>query len=453
MENENLEPENFDESQFQEPNEPTINIGEAFDAIFQKESWLKVLGVIALILLPIALVVLTSFLFGLFAELKNPVFGITGIVIAIITVVSIIFSSLVLYGYFLLYAHDRALRKDALYRVWSGDTIKESVIAGLKSYVMGIVQVPFVILAIPLLIATYLIMPNDDLLNFVCDFFFAVVVGVPIAKIFAYFMKDMNPVSLFKWGEAFRFTKGVKGVFWVPVVPFVFTWAVSAAITFILMGLSQVFIGVYNYRLISGIVALIDIPFAIIGAILYCNLLGQYTYNAIKRNENIDPETVPNTISKDGTAVVVVTVAAVYILIILAIAAALVIPSLINRQSDLAATVKMKKAIANYEDVAAVYLIENTPKGAKNAEAKPSLKGLTGKNCENLNNYFKVISQQGCSFTTADGVYWEFDPEKGSAIILDSGYNARYAVQVGQCKDGTINCADEYPDVSKILNK
>ena len=44
---------------------------------------------------------------------------------------------------------------------------------------------------------------------------------------------------------------------------------------------------------------------------------------------------------------------------ILGVVAALTIPSLVNRQSDLAAQVKLKKAISNYEDVIGTYMAEN----------------------------------------------------------------------------------------------
>ena len=51
---------------------------------------------------------------------------------------------------------------------------------------------------------------------------------------------------------------------------------------------------------------------------------------------------------------------------ILGVVAALTIPSLVNRQSEMAAIVKMKKAISQYEQVVEVYMAENEAKDFSN---------------------------------------------------------------------------------------
>ena len=132
---------------------------------------------------------------------------------------------------------------------------------------------------------------------------------------------------------------------------------------------------------------------------------------------------------------------------ILGVVAALTIPNLVNRNSDIAAQVKLKKAISNYEDVAAIYMVENetTNLGVTGAAADSF---MGGEGCPLAANYFKIVSRSGCTFTTADGVYWVLDPGSGFAYVADSDKSPRYGVTmwalngqvngVGQT-DGTSN--------------
>ena len=114
---------------------------------------------------------------------------------------------------------------------------------------------------------------------------------------------------------------------------------------------------------------------------------------------------------------------------ILGVVAALTIPSLVNRQSDLAAQVKLKKAIANYENVAAVYMVEN--------EASD----LSTLGCDNLGDYFKVVeSDDNCAFITADGVVWTFNAA-GNAVVVDSVNSPRYGV-VMWTAGGAVNAVE-----------
>ena len=110
---------------------------------------------------------------------------------------------------------------------------------------------------------------------------------------------------------------------------------------------------------------------------------------------------------------------------ILGVVAALTIPNLVNRQSDIAAQTKLKKAISNYHDVVEVFLIENETASAAT---------MMGDNCANAGNYFKIAERNNCIFKTADGARWEFDSATGNAVVADSGNIAdanvtpRYAV-------------------------
>ena len=105
---------------------------------------------------------------------------------------------------------------------------------------------------------------------------------------------------------------------------------------------------------------------------------------------------------------------------ILGVVAALTIPSLVNRQNEMAAIVKLKKAISTYESVVEVYMAEEEATSFDVA-------------CEKLGNYFKQVTGVGeCTFTTADGVQWRFgdtaDETRGNAVIFDSATSPRYGV-------------------------
>ncbi|MBQ7450620.1 hypothetical protein IJS77_04315 [bacterium] len=126
------------------------------------------------------------------------------------------------------------------------------------------------------------------------------------------------------------------------------------------------------------------------------------------------------------------------------------IGDLIDRQSNLAALIKIKKAISNYESVAYIYMEEKSTPQKKVKD----LKGLAGQNCENLDEYFKIVNRNdSCSFTTADGIYWEFNPNTGEVTVSDSYDNPTYTLQMGVCEDGTVNCSSRYPEVSQMMNK
>jgi prepilin-type N-terminal cleavage/methylation domain-containing protein len=119
---------------------------------------------------------------------------------------------------------------------------------------------------------------------------------------------------------------------------------------------------------------------------------------------------------------------------ILGVVAALTIPSLVNRQSDLAAQVKLKKAISSYEDFGAQYMAET---------GKASLRDLvntTPTACSELANYFKIVTEgkDKCNFVTADGAAWSFDSTTGFATVADSAKSPRYAVSLW-AQNGQVN--------------
>ena len=108
---------------------------------------------------------------------------------------------------------------------------------------------------------------------------------------------------------------------------------------------------------------------------------------------------------------------------ILGIVAALTVPALINRQSDMAAIVKLKKAISTFDQAANVYMVENETS---------DITGMVN-SCAAVKQYFKTIKDnnagedEGCIFTTGDGALWEFLPS-GIAIVRDSDKKPRFTV-------------------------
>ena len=142
---------------------------------------------------------------------------------------------------------------------------------------------------------------------------------------------------------------------------------------------------------------------------------------------------------KNSTNTVLLVIIIVFIVFgslpILGIVAALTIPTLVNRQSDVAAKVKIKKSIYTYANIMSIYTLEND---------KKNLSGAFGKNCENSGEYFHVIEGSGCNFTTPDGVYWELDPDTGYAAISDNKENPQYSIVMWNGQ-GSVNDENNKP--------
>ena len=139
-------------------------------------------------------------------------------------------------------------------------------------------------------------------------------------------------------------------------------------------------------------------------------------------------------------ALIVVVVLFPVLLSFFGIIAALTVPTLVNRQNDLAAITRLRKSIANYEDVAAIYMIEND---------KKSLAYAFGSNCDGIDEYFKAYEREGCNFETIDGTYWEIDPYTGNAAITDKKYDPLYGV-VLWTGNGTVNDETNIPSNLKM---
>ena len=121
---------------------------------------------------------------------------------------------------------------------------------------------------------------------------------------------------------------------------------------------------------------------------------------------------------------------------ILGVVAALTIPSLVNRQSEMAAIVKMKKAISQYEQVAEVYMAENESQTFDVV-------------CASLGDYFKKVDTIGdCEFTTADGVVWSFKTDGSHVVVADSKTSPKFGAimwtQNGVANTGTAPAANTF---------
>ena len=117
---------------------------------------------------------------------------------------------------------------------------------------------------------------------------------------------------------------------------------------------------------------------------------------------------------------------------ILGVVAAITVPALISYQSDKAARTRIKKAIANYEKMMGIYLVEN------NLSSTP-----TDFTCENLGTYFKIVksnvNNDACSFTTSDGVLWQFTNGTGQVTVASSENDPKYSVDMAVSNKGIIN--------------
>ena len=275
-----------------------LNLGEAFASVFQKDWWKKYLSLFVTYLLPVIPIIIAIAIMAIAIPLKD---NIAAVIIAFIVGFLFIISAFVIQilinifiaGYFLLYGHDRANDKNATYRpVFSKETLKEGFIAGVKDIIARFVMIPFVIaLFIPLLIiliSTFVLKIEifGLLFTFILFIIGLFLISIPMVKIMAYFIKDMDLASLFHWGEAFKYSKGVKSAIWVNILPGLLM--VLSFIFFIIVFVVLALVFKFDKNSISNISNVISIflePIIFVFLAFYYNLLGQYTYAAIKQNE------------------------------------------------------------------------------------------------------------------------------------------------------------------------
>ena len=122
---------------------------------------------------------------------------------------------------------------------------------------------------------------------------------------------------------------------------------------------------------------------------------------------------------------------------ILGVVAALTIPSLVNRQSEMAAIVKLKKAVSQFEQVTEVYMAEEEAQNMVNMVKSSS----SDTECNGLAKYFKIVKENDgkCDFTTADGVRWVFKSDGTAAVAFDSSATTPKVGVALSATDGAAN--------------
>ena len=99
-------------------------------------------------------------------------------------------------------------------------------------------------------------------------------------------------------------------------------------------------------------------------------------------------------------------------LTILGVVAALTVPGLVRKQVEKTNRTKVKKAMAVYETVMneiAIY---------KNIKSNDGLVELNTGNCSITSNYFKKVTDLGCTFKTSDGLWWNIEDIQKPVISL-----------------------------------
>ena len=145
-------------------------------------------------------------------------------------------------------------------------------------------------------------------------------------------------------------------------------------------------------------------------------------------------------LSKKVVVAIALVISILFTLSVLGPVVVLTVPTLINRQKDVEAVIKLKKAISQYEDIAAIYMAE---------KEKDSFANAIDSNCENIDDYFYIVNKQDCNFTSADGTYWEVDPNTGNAAISDSKDHPRYSITVWT-ENGKVNDENNIPENIKM---
>ena len=422
-----------------------VDIRESLLFLFKKENIFNLLCYLVYYI-PILLV---SF-FGislLGADKVNPL-AILGIIVFGILVLP---CELISFGYILLYQHDRALDKNAVLRN-PFTCILDAFLANIKAATgMQIIYIGFYMLYIILVLASLLalIIPAVGivitvLLAIIFTIAYFVSYVICLFKIIPNFSRDLKFVSYLNIIEAFKFTKGVKygaGAIWV----YLLTFLAAMAIMFVGIITVVVLVSLNINPLIAAVIIEILFLLSFLYSCFYgANMFGQYTYNAIEQNMNVEPETLPKEINKDKTAIIVAAVLWVVSLVFAFIGILInaLLSTFIEKQEGILSTTKMKKSIASYEIAASVYMAENDTN---------NLSGLANDNCRKISEYFKVEEQNGCSFVTSDGVYWKIYID-GSAKISDDEKEPSKTVKVGLCPDGTFNCKRYYPEAYDIKN-
>ena len=282
-----------------------VNLSEALKCTF-KSGWKgKFFGVL-LLYIPICIFTFSIILM----QQKMPQSRDMMAFFIINTVMTIV--SFILYGYFLLYAHDRGLNKNAQLREL-GDCLPDAFFAGLK-WMLGYSINVFLVMLITLPLWVLFIFLNIipilgtilSIILYIALFIFTINF---IFKLNNHFLKDLRLISWFQWKLALKYNKdchfGKLQIFLAILI--LFGIGILTAILFAI---------IYLPPILSKQTVLLPILLLIFGPLLVLsqffsmnfmyNIFGQYTYNTIYINTGITPEKIPNIINQDKVPTLVI---------------------------------------------------------------------------------------------------------------------------------------------------
>lgn len=433
----------------------TVDLKEAIGAIGQDGSILKLLGVF-IWAVPVILLMFASYLYAKINLFENP--GQLAGFLLLSTVVS--FAYWILTGYYSLYAHDRALDKNAKLRDWS-TCVPDALMVGIKKAfgmwllslsMGGIVFLCAIVSAVLGMLIPVIGVIFIAIIAILCLYLWLLL----YFKIYPFFLIDFRISAWVQWKKAWQLSKDVHYgklniilavLFDIAVaIPFIIATFIAAGF----IGGASAFINpthlVSDFTMFVIFVVMLILYFTagFIITVFWKNIFGQFTYNAIKQNRRISPEKLSKIINKDKLPIVIAAIV-LMLLNLLSTLSNFSRTSQMQKLTDRQATLKMKMAISQYENMAQIYMAEN---------GTTSVQNMYGSNCVNAPMYFKIAEQyKPCNFTTADGNFWQLNPQTGGAIISDSPSKPKISLKVGVCYGGQVNCEYEYPEAYKFMNE
>ena len=282
-----------------------IDLQEACGCAFQKDWKIRFLGLLLFfIYISILPLIFTTVPNKAILSKAIIVFGIIGIVNYLILIF--------IQGYFTLYAHDRALNKDAKLREWS-ECIFDAFIVGLKTMI-GFSINSFLIMIISFVFSlVFFVLNFIPVLGQILSFILVIVLFCIsinfMCKLYVNYLKDLKLISWFQWKKALNLNKEMKfGK--LKIFLAILTCIGVLIINLIISGIISIPLILIKNAIvviaISLIITAVSTFFFWFMNMLWANIFGQYTYNAISKKINSNPENLPNIINQDKTVTLII---------------------------------------------------------------------------------------------------------------------------------------------------
>lgn len=453
---------------FEDNNNSNVNrkiaIDEALSCMFQKGWGMKYFGIL---LLAVPFIFACPIIYTLqIKTLQLKDIPIIALIYSICTLLGCIIN-----GYFMLYAHDRALNKNENIRIWTNETLINAFFTGLKfmigatinGFLIGIVCFPIVAILVFLNIL-HILGTIISIILFIVLFCFLINFSV---KLYCHFLKDLKLISWFQWIKAWNFNKGCHfgKIEMVLAVLISIGIGILGAIPALIIFVPGV---IFNNIILFLILSIIFGPLLIliwyyIYVLFWGNIFGQYVYNAIEYKTGVAPESLSNVINQDKLPAIILGIIVFSFQVLMNTANMYIkeqkddssLPNSTYSQTssrpsmqDLNALILMKKSDSIYEQIAYVYMAKND---------KDNLRDMFDSNCSNANDkdFFngKIKKEVGtCKFIMQDDTYWEINPSNGEAIVSEKENNPKYRIKFGICSNGEPNCESEYPEAYNLMN-